>query len=136
MDTIEYHEPDADNKITLLQTPIADSVKINGLEETTEDTIAEGKFKVDATNKTVTFAANDEIGKVRVVYQYNDTVDEAIFTNKESAIGEAVCLWPVFGSGDDCSESNIIGYVIVRVFRARVSTMPGFDTSLTLRDAA
>jgi hypothetical protein len=63
-------------------------------------------------------------------------VQEAIVTNKEYAIGEAVAIWPVYGSGDDCTESSIIGYYMVKVFKARVSQIPGMDTSLTLREAA
>ena len=34
-----------------------------------------------------------------------------------------------YGSGDDCTESSIIGYYIVKVFRARVTQIPGMDTS-------
>lgn len=34
-----------------------------------------------------------------------------------------------YDSGEDCTEAGIIGYYYVRVFRARITTMPGFDTS-------
>ena len=137
MDAVEYSDVDANHQITLLHTPIADTVKIAGLEETDEQTVASGTFKVDAETKKVTFCADDEFPQMQVIYQYEDEVQEAIITNKESAIGSASCIWPVYGSGDDCSESSIVGYYIVKVFRARVSTMPGLDTSLaTLRDVA
>lgn len=129
MDAIEYGDVDANHQITLLNAPIAGTVKIAGLEETDEQTVATGTFKVDAENKKITFCADDEFPQMQIVYQYEDTVKEAIITNKESAIGEASCIWPVYGSGDDCSESAIVGYYIIRVFRARVSTMPGMDSS-------
>ena len=124
------------NAVTLLYTPIADSVYIPGMEATTEETIAAGKYKVDVNTKKITFSADDHLTYVDVVYDYTQEVTEAIVTNKESAIGEAVAIWPVYGSGDDCSESSIIGYYIVKVFRARITQIPGMDTSLTLRDAA
>jgi len=137
MDALEYGEVDANHQITLLHTPIAGTVKIANLEESDEATVASGTFKVDIETKKVTFCADDEFPQMQIVYQYEDEVQEAIITNKESAIGEATCIWPVYGSGDDCSESSIVGYYMVRVFRARVSTMPGVDTSLdTLRDVA
>lgn len=34
-----------------------------------------------------------------------------------------------YNSGDDCSEAGIKGYYYVRVFLARITTVPGFDTS-------
>ena len=36
-------------------------------------------------------------------------------------------IW--YGSGDDCSEAGVIGYYIVKVFRARITQVPGMDTS-------
>lgn len=127
LDTSERHEPDANHEIELLQTPVADSIYIAGMEATTEQTVASGKYKVDG--KKITFSADDDIDFVDVIYAYVKEVQEAIITNKESAIGEAVALWPVYGSGDDCTESSIVGYYIVRVFRARITTLPGLDTS-------
>ncbi|MBP5468583.1 MAG: hypothetical protein J6Z11_04990 [Candidatus Riflebacteria bacterium] len=37
--------------------------------------------------------------------------------------------YPVYGSGDDCTDSSIIGYVLVHVYKCRVTTQPGFDAS-------
>lgn len=53
----------------------------------------------------------------------------AKFDNKSVAMGEAVLKWPVYASGDDCTESSIKGYLIIRMYRARITQMPGFDTS-------
>lgn len=139
MPTLEYHTPDNEHKVTLLENPISGTVKIAGLTET-QDTPTTGQFKVTTTTtgtspntKTVgqiTFYASDEFdGQLEVIYDYTMTVQEAIITNKESAIGEATAIWPVYGAGDDCSESSIVGYYIVKVFRARITTLPGVDTS-------
>lgn len=114
---------------TLLHTPIVDSIYIAGMKPTTEQTVAEGFYKWDSTNSKLLFSADDALKYVDVVYDYIQPVTEAIVTNKESAIGEAVAIWPVYGSGEDCSESSIIGYYIVKVFRARITQVPGMDTS-------
>jgi hypothetical protein len=135
MEASERYEPNTDHEIELAQTPVADSIFIHGMEETDEQTVATGKYKVDG--KKITFSADDDIDYVDVIYRYVNEVQEAIITNKESAIGECTCIWPVYGSGDDCTESSIVGNYIVRVFRARITQVPGMDTSLAvLRDAA
>jgi hypothetical protein len=127
MPTAERHEIDANHQITLIETPIEDSVSIKGMTEVDANPTA-GQFVVDATTKKITF--NDaEDGTIEVIYDYEKEVYEAIIDNKSSAIGEASCIWPVYGSGDDCSESAIVGYYIVKVFRARITTVPGMDTS-------
>jgi len=127
MPTAERHEISADHDITLIETPIEGSVAIKGFEEVDTNPEA-GQFVVDEATKKVTFAATEE-GTVEVIYDYKKAVAEAIIDNKSSAIGEASCIWPVYGSGDDCSESAIVGYYIVKVFRARITTVPGMDTS-------
>lgn len=127
MPTAERHEIDANHQITLLETPIEDSVSIKGMEEVDQNPDA-GEFTVDAATKKITFNEAEE-GTIEVIYDYKKAVAEAIIDNKSSAIGEASCIWPVYGSGDDCSESAIVGYYIVKVFRARITTVPGMDTS-------
>ena len=125
----ERHDVAADHTVTLVNTPLEGSVSIEGMTETTETTVATGTFKVDTETKKITFCSDDDIDFVDVVYDYTITVQEAIITNKEAAIGECVALWPVYGSGDDCTESDIIGYWIIKVFRARITTIPGMDSS-------
>ena len=135
--TSERHEPDANHQIELLQTPIEGSVYIANMEPITTQsgTVTAGHYLING--KKITFSADDDIDFVDVVYEYTKPVQEAIITNKESAIGECTAIWPVYGSGDDCTESSIVGYYIVKVFRARITSIPGMDTSLdTLRDVA
>lgn len=136
MDANERHTPDAStHKITLLHTPVTGTIFIDGMEEATgTGTVAPGKYLVNGAD--ITFSSQDDIEYVDVIYKYVQAAHEAIITNKESAIGECSCIWPVYGSGDDCSESAIAGYYVVKVFRARITAIPGMDTSLTLRDAA
>jgi hypothetical protein len=139
IDTNERHEPDQNHQITLLETPVEGSVFIDGLEPITTQsgTVTSGHYLING--KVITFSADDDIDFVDVIYKYKPaarsaqadqrTVYEAIVTNKESAIGECSAIWPVYGSGDDCTESAIVGYYIVKVFRARITTIPGMDTS-------
>lgn len=133
MSTGERATPDATNhRVTLVHPAVANSVYISGMEETAENVVATGKFKVTTAEgvTTVTFSADDStLENVEIVYDYVQEVHEAVVTNMESAIGECVAIWPVYGSADDCSESDIIGYYIVKVFRARITQVPGMDTS-------
>jgi hypothetical protein len=130
MDTTERHTPDkSTHKIELLHTPVEGSVFIDGMEPITTQsgTVTAGHYLING--KEITFSADDEIEFADVVYAYVQEAYEAIVTNKEAAIGECSAIWPVYGSGDDCSESAIAGYYIVKVFRARITTIPGMDTS-------
>lgn len=37
--------------------------------------------------------------------------------------------YPVYASGDDCTEAGVIGYALVKVYKARVTAQPGLDGS-------
>lgn len=104
-------------------------IHIEGLE--LAEAAAEGKYAVASADgkTTVTFTAGDLGDLVVVNYSYIETVQEANIDNKSSAIGEAIMQYPVYGSGDDCTESSIIGYVNLKVYRARVTGQPGLDGS-------
>ena len=124
---------DGNNEVDLLHDPVAGSVSIAGLEETAQ-TPTEGKFKVTAASDPnpakITFYANDiQGGKVEVNYFYYETAQEANITNQSSAMGEAIMVYPVYGNGDDCTDSSIIGHVYVHVYKCRVTAQPGFDAS-------
>lgn len=124
---------DGQNEVALLKDPVAGSVSISGMEETAQTPTA-GYFKVTAaagaSPAKITFAASDvEGGKVEVNYFYYDAAQEANITNQSSAMGEAVMVYPVYGNGDDCTDSSIIGHVYVRVYKCRVTAQPGFDAS-------
>ena len=133
--------PNANNEVLLSQTPETGSISIaypvsqnnpNGMMIETATTPSAGTFKIstDQDVTKLTFAANDIADTVTVSYTYAQTgLQEALIDNRSSAIGEAMMLYPVYGSGDDCSDSAIIGHVYVHVFRCRVTAAPGFDAS-------
>ena len=67
---------------------------------------------------------------IRVVYQTTVTAERAkVLTSTMSARGEVSMKWPVYSSGTDCSEAAVKGYVVLTIYMARVTAMPGFDTS-------
>lgn len=139
----ETLELDGQNQITLSHTPVAGTISIPyewtpqeeengtvtraGMMEETAQEVTKGHFKV--TGSKVTFYPNDVGSKVEVSYYYQETVREANIDNRSSAMGEAIMQWPVYGNGDDCTDAAIIGYVTVKVYRARVTAQPGFDSS-------
>ena len=104
-------------------------VSIAGLE--IGEAAAQGVFVVDNTGDAtkITFTAGDLGSNVQVGYVYYETVEEINIDNKASAIGEAIMQYPVYGSGDDCTQSSIVGYVNLKVYRARVTGQPGLDGS-------
>ena len=137
----EFLTLDGQNEVQLLKDPVSGSVSIAGMEETAQ-TPTDGHFKVtpavwtQGANPTIsvpakiTFASSDvEGGKVEVNYFYKEAAQEANITNQSSAMGEAVMVYPVYGNGDDCTDSSIIGHVYVRVYKCRVTAQPGFDAS-------
>lgn len=122
----EWLKLDTNKQLTLKHTPNEGTVSIKGMKEATP--AAAGKFSVEG-NK-ITFDESDVTdATIEVSYEFNEKMEQILIDNKSSAIGECTLEYPVYDSGDDCSESGIIGYYYVRVFRARITTMPGFDAS-------
>jgi len=121
---------DGQNQVDLAHTPVTGSVSIAGMEETAQSVVS-GKFKVDTSGEIVKiqFYAGDIANDVTVSYFYIVEAQEANIDNRSSAMGEAIMKYPVYGSGDDCTDSSIIGYVLVHVYKCRVTTQPGFDAS-------
>ena len=131
---------DADNKVTLAKTPAKGTVTVAGLSEAASSgNLVTGKFSVtigdDSTPSTVQFFAGDVENDVIVSYEYTETVQEALIDNRTSAIGEAILKYPVYSNGDEVDElnngiaSSINGYVIMRVYKCRVTAQPGLDGS-------
>ena len=116
----EHPEYDATaHTLTLTRTPIAGTVSIAGV-AATDFTLAE---------KVITFAAAlegvEDGEQVEVSYEYNVTGANMIqVDNQTSAIGEAVFKYPVYNAGQDCTEAAIKGYLVIHVYRCRVSQMP------------
>lgn len=139
--TTEHLTVDATaHTVTLKETPVANSVSIAGMEEGTsaaeevpasgDDPAVNAKFAV--SGKLVTFPESIT-GEVEISYEYVvNGANVAQIDNQTSAIGEAVFKWPVYNSGEDCTDASVKGYVIMKVYRCRVTQMPGFDTSLAI----
>lgn len=124
----EQAEYDASaKKVSLTQTPLAGTVYINGLELTTDYTVA-GKV---ITFQTGVIDAGTK--KIKVSYEYAQEAEEANIDNRSSAMGEAVLKYPVYSSGDDCSDSGIIGHVLMRVYRARITQQPGLTKTSSFK---
>lgn len=134
-----------DNSTPIITLPFEvqeNSVYIHGLTQATGD-LAAGKFKVTITktggenskdgSTVITFASGDvAVGDaVRVSYvrravgAYVMTVN----TNSTTAKGMVEYEWPIYSSGTDCTEAAIKAKLHMQVYRARVTALPGFDTS-------
>lgn len=122
--------PDATtHKVTLQHEPVAGSVYINGLEQDT--TAATGKYAVSGSE--ITFA-EDETGEMEISYKTVVSDAKVInITNEKVACGETVLKWPVYGDNKNCTENGIIKYLVVRIFKTRITTVPGLDTSFPER---
>lgn len=102
-------------------------VFINGLKKGTDFTWTEGENgkTVQLTSGVITKPVTLE---VTYVVEHPDT-DVIEIDNKSSAIGEATMKFPVYNNGDDCTDASIKGYYVIKIYRCRVTTMPGFDGS-------
>lgn len=130
--------------VSLAHKPIATTISIaypdadGKMAPTTSDPTA-GEYKLVTPSGTepwkIQFYETDVAGvDVTISYYYDlveagEDIEESKIDNRSSAIGEAIMIYPVYGSGEDCSDSSIIGNVIVKVYRARVTAAPGFDAS-------
>lgn len=125
----EVLTPDGVDQVDLAHKPITGSISIAGMEETAQAVVS-GRYKViDGEITKIQFAAGDIADTVTVSYFYAEEAQEANIDNRSSAMGEAVMVYPVYGNGDDCTDSSIIGHVYVRVYKGRVTAQPGFDAS-------
>lgn len=108
----EVLTPDGSNEVELAHKPVIGTVSIAGMEETAQ-TVSSGKFKVDNSGEVtkISFFAGDIADTVTISYFYAEEAQEANIDNRSSAMGEAVMVYPVYGNGDDCTDSSIIGHV-------------------------
>lgn len=145
--THENVTPDANGEVQLGHVPVANSIYIAGMEQVASNvTLTSGKYKLKSTGAdedTLVFYMGDSTAstpippdiptgtEAEVYYEYVEaTAQEALINNQNSAIGEAIFEWPVYASSDDCTvQATIMGKVIMKVFRCRVTSAPGFDSS-------
>lgn len=109
------------------------------------DTATAGKFTItpntensdDGQDYTITFSAEDvvENQEVEIYYEQKFQMTVAKMDNKKSAFGQVILKYPVYAGGDEDSLQSasdgggIKGYAIMDIYRARATSMPGFDTS-------
>lgn len=139
MPATEFLTPNGSFEVELAHPAVTGTVSIAGMTETSgtpSDGGASGlpTFKVTTTtgaapSTKITFAEGVIQNDVTVSYFYIQTAREANITNTSSAMGEAIMVYPVYGNGDDCTDASIIGKVIVKVYKCRVTAQPGFDAS-------
>ena len=121
--------------VTVENEPVAGTIYIQGFDATdlTIDSTDTKKILIDAA-ATPGFAAGDEI---RVTYNYleKNNVRETRIDNRSSAQGEVYLKFPVYSDGSDCSESGIVGHVLMHIYNARITGQPGlngqYKTALT-----
>lgn len=77
-----------------------------------------------------TIQVTDAEGSVEVSYLTSIPSGAVAVINTQTAVmGEALLRWPVYSAAEDCTESDIQGYVEMKVYRCRVTQAPGFDSS-------
>ena len=139
--------PDAYGEVQLAHVPVKNTIYISGMTQVAYNaTLSSGQYKLktngDSEDTLVFYMGNPSATppvpadipdgtEALVFYEYIDaTAREAVIDNRSSAIGEAIMVWPVYASSDDCSvESSVIGHVYLKAYRVRVTAAPGFDSS-------
>lgn len=108
------------------------------LEYVSGTTVASGKFCVTTadtgeTGSKLLFHADDVAEGDTIIVMYTFAAANVhsvpVKTNSPTAKGEAWFHFPVYSSGEDCSDSAILGIVDIHVFRVRVTTPATLDTS-------
>ena len=123
------------NAITIPYKINADDVYIDGMKMAESEPSSEGEYKVDAQdgNSTITFNEGDfdDGAEVQVFFQreVENVHTMNTTTTAPSSRGEVIARWPVYAGSNDGAESAIKGYVQIMMPLARVTALPGFDTS-------
>lgn len=128
--------------ITLTKPCTEGSVVINGLEESETSTVEAGYYYVNTSGTTTTIKVKVGTGGDFVVgdfvdVNYTTNITDAVemgVSNDKAAIGSADFIWPLYNGGENTTASqftgaSIMGWVIMHIYRVRVTAMPGFDTS-------
>lgn len=129
-------------KITIPYEVQAGSVKIRGLEQKTgEGELAAGQFTVAITEAAAAADGSTEITLHQTDAAIGDTIRVSyrrrvvgaskmtVTTKSTTAKGALYAHWPVYSSGNDCTEAAIKGWLHLYIPRVRVTALPGFDNS-------
>lgn len=66
---------------------------------------------------------------IEITYYETQNANVIEIDNKTAAVGELIAKWPVYATGDESDAAGVKGYVLMKVYKCRVTAMPGFDTS-------
>lgn len=138
-----------DDKATFVDAK-ADVTKvfINGLDLIPESgTLATGKFQATAIpasegdEGSPAVEAHNELDFFEDDITDGSTIDVTYYTKTEtgtqltiptegtSARGEITFTYPVYSDGLDCEDASLLGELVLVIYKARVTTAPGFDSS-------
>lgn len=115
-------------------TSIKNTISIAGM--TAGTTVAAGTYSVAETSEsngdekyvtTITF--DSAVGEVEINYSVKETANVMKTANDKSAMGEVIAKWPVYADGSETKAAGVKGYVLLQIYKCRITQMPGFDTS-------
>lgn len=115
--------------VTLDGTPISGSIRIGALKDGTGGELSVSDKVVTITDDNI--AVGDE---VEVSYEEAVTGANKIeVANNTSAVGELVAKWPVYATGDETTNvgGGVKGYVIMKIYKCRVTALPGLTDKLS-----
>jgi hypothetical protein len=114
-------------------------VYVNGLELVgpAVTPLTKGKFHATLNGGTgvvtLDFFADDVTDGTTIDLTYYTAAESGtqltIPTEGASARGELTFTYPVYSSGIDCEDASLLGELIIVIYKARVTTAPGFDSS-------
>lgn len=118
--------PDAEtHQIVLPSTPLDGSVFVPNM--VAGDAPADGVYTV--SEGTLTFDPSVVDG-VRVSYETEvENVPTVLIDNSASAIGEVYAVFPVYNDGTNCTDSGITHYLVLHMFRGRITQVPTLSGS-------
>lgn len=138
--TTERHIPSGAGVVNLEHAVSNGKISIAGLN--LGSAAAEGIFAAvektsgDKVYTEVTLYSGDYTSgqEIEINYYYAQAAEVADIDNMSSAVGEAVLVYPVYGGDSDCTHGgfaagSVIGHVILKVYKARVTQQPGLNGS-------
>lgn len=125
--------PEAYAKTPELMVYVNGFTTLSSTGESATGKIVVGSVAGSPGTTTLTFFTGDvAVGDTILVSYMHVPVDaQAIHveTNSSAARVELFAHYPIYSSGTDCSDASIKGYLTLRIYRARVTEMPAFDSS-------
>lgn len=119
-----------ESDVSILNTVVIDCLEKGETAETGKYTIAEmAPSDENAKYMTTVTLGDTDIEELEVTYYVTKEANVIEIDNKTAAVGELIAKWPVYATGDESDAAGVKGYVLMKVYKCRVTAMPGFDTS-------